>query len=68
VRKGLDAWVKKAIQETLLNMHNDPLGKTVLQNFGARKFILTTDKDYDQVFEYAREIKLDLALYDYMNE
>jgi len=68
VRKSLDPSVKEAIRETLLNMHNDPLGKTVLQNFGAGKFILTTDKDYDPVFAYAREIKLDLALYDYMNE
>jgi len=68
VRKSLGPSVKKVIQETLLNMHNDPIGKTVLKNFGARKFIWTTDKDYDPVFEYAREIKLDLAQYDYMNE
>ncbi len=68
VRNNLDSSMKKAIQETLLNMHNDPAGKTVLKNFGARKFIQTTDKDYDPVFAYAREIKLDLALYDYMNE
>lgn len=68
VRKSLDPSVKKAIQETLLNMHNDSVGKTVLKIFGARKFILTTHKDYEPVFEYAREIKLDLAQYDYMNE
>lgn len=68
VRKSLDPSVRKAIQETLLNMHNDPMGKTVLKIFGARKFIRTTDKDYDPVFEYAHKIKLDLAQYDYMNE
>jgi phosphonate transport system substrate-binding protein len=68
VRKSLDPSVKKVIQETLLNMHNDPIGKTVLKNFGARKFIWTTDKDYAPVFEYAREIELNLAQYDYMNE
>jgi phosphonate transport system substrate-binding protein len=68
VRKSLEASVKKTIQDTLLNMHDDPVGKTVLKIFGARKFILTTDKDYDPVFQYAREIKLNLAQYDYMNE
>ncbi len=68
VRKSLDPSLKKALQETLINMQNDPAGKTVLKNFGARRFILTTDKDYDPVFDYANEIKLDLAQYDYMNE
>jgi phosphonate transport system substrate-binding protein len=68
VRKNLDPSIKKEIQETLLNMHTDPNGQIVLKNFGARRFILTTYKDYDPVFKYAREIDLDLAHYDYMNE
>ena len=68
VRKSLDPSVKKALQETLLNMHNDPMGTTVLKVLGARKFIRTTDKDYAPVFEYAHKIGLDLAQYDYMNE
>jgi len=68
VRKSLDPSVKKAIQETLLGMHNDPMGKPALKILGARKFIRTTDKDYAPVFEYARKINLDLAQYDYMNE
>ncbi len=68
VRRTLDPLVIKRMQETLLNMHDNPAGQKVLNNFGARRFILTTDKDYDPVFKYAREINLDLAQYDYMNE
>ncbi len=68
VRKSLAAPVKETLREILLNMHRDSPGNTVLQNFGARKFILTTDKDYDPVFQYAHEIKLDLVHYDYLNE
>jgi len=68
VRKSLPSPVKETLREILLNMHLDPPGKTILQNFGARKFILTTDRDYEPVFQYAHEIKLDLVHYDYLNE
>jgi len=68
VRKSLASPVKETLREILLNMHLDPPGKTILQNFGARKFILTTDRDYEPVFQYAHEIKLDLVHYDYLNE
>ena len=68
VRKSLDASVQEAIRGALLNMHTDPAGQLVLKDFGARKFIVTTEKEYDPVIEFAREIKLDMAGYDYMNE
>jgi phosphonate transport system substrate-binding protein len=68
VRKDLDPSVKKALRDALLTMHGDRGGLTILLNFGAKKFIPTTDKDYEPVFRYAREISLDLATYDYMNE
>lgn len=68
VRKSLNASVQEAIRGGLLNMHTDPAGQMVLKNFGARKFIVTTEKEYDPVIEFAREIKLDMAGYDYMNE
>jgi phosphonate transport system substrate-binding protein len=67
-RKGLAPSVKTAIRETLLNMQSDPGGQAVLRSFGARRFIPTTDKDYDPVFRYAKEIHLDLSQYDYLNE
>jgi phosphonate transport system substrate-binding protein len=68
VRKDLDPSVKKALRDALLAMYSDREGLTILLNFGAKKFIPTTDKDYEPVFQYAREINLDLATYDYMND
>jgi len=68
VRKDLDASVKKRLKEALLTMHNDPEGRNVLQKFGARRFIETTDKDYEPVIRYVRTIGLDLSKYDYVNE
>jgi hypothetical protein len=49
-------------------MHQNPGGRRVLEEFGVRKFIETTDDDYRPVYRYARDAALDLATYDYMNE
>ena len=49
-------------------MNKDPEGIKVLQRFGARKFIATTDKDYDSVYKYVKQIGLNLATYNYRNE
>ena len=68
VRKDLDASVRKKLREALLTMHDDPEGRSVLKTFGARRFIETTDKDYEPVIRYARSVGLDLSKYDYMNE
>jgi len=68
VRKDLDSSLKVKLKQTLLNMHNDPAGKNVLSKFGARRFIETTDKDYAPVFSYARDIGLNLSVYDYTNQ
>jgi phosphonate transport system substrate-binding protein len=67
LKREIDFSIKQAVRETLLHMHDDPEGEAALQRFGARRFIITEDKDYEPVFEYAREIGLDLATYDYMN-
>jgi phosphonate transport system substrate-binding protein len=68
VRKDLDETLKKKLRDALLGMHENPEGLSVLKNFGARKFIETTDRDYDPVVKYAKESGLNLATYDYMNE
>jgi len=68
IRKDLDEDMKKNLTKVLLDMHNDPEGRAVLKAFGARKFIATSDADYQPVYSYAREIGLDLATYDYRNE
>ncbi len=67
VRRDMVNSVKNKLKETLLNIHNDPVGKKILTNFGAQRFIETTDEDYMNVYKYAEEINLDLSTYDYIN-
>ena len=68
VRKGLDASLKEALRDALLSMHADREGKTVLQAFGARRFLKTDDADYRTVYDYARSAGLDVATYDYLSD
>lgn len=68
VRRDLDEKIKKALCETLLRMDLDREGRAVLQQFGAARFIATTPRDYQPVFDYARLLGLDLAAYDYTND
>src|SRR5512140_1355623 len=64
LRKDIDVSVRNLLKETLLTMHLDPDGKKVLERFGALKFIETTNSDYSVVLNYAKEIRLDLAIYE----
>ncbi len=68
VSKDLDGRIKDQLKDLLLNMHNDPEGKKILKDFGARIFIETTDNDYSNVNTLAKEIGLNLKTYDYINE
>ena len=56
------------MKDTLLNMHLDAEGKKVLEDFGAQRFIETTNKDYTSVLKYAEDAHLNLATYDYIND
>lgn len=68
LRNDLDPILKGKIKNTLLTMHTDETGKIVLKKFAAKRFIATTVADYQTVYQYAAEIGLDLATYDYQNE
>ncbi len=68
VRKDLDRGLRSQLQDALLSMDADPEGVTVLKTFGARRFILTRGSDYKAVYDYARDINLRLATYDYLND
>ena len=68
VRKDIDNAIKLKLKQALINMHADPEGIDVLRKFGAKKFIETSDDDYSGVYQYVREIGLNLSTYDYMNE
>ena len=67
VRKDLDSSVKIKLRDTLLQMDGDEQGRRILQEFGAKKFIETTEKDYEPVFTYSGNVELDLHRYDYRN-
>jgi len=68
LRKDIDESLRNRLKEALLNMHRDPDGKRVLDQFEAQKFIETTNQDYGVVIRYAEQIGLDLSTYDYIND
>jgi phosphonate transport system substrate-binding protein len=67
VRRGLNNSLKIKLKNILLQMDQDEHGRQILDEFGARKFVETTTKDYNLVFSYAEKIRLDLNKYDYKN-
>jgi phosphonate transport system substrate-binding protein len=68
VRADLDDSLKNKLKEALLNMNRHKKGRKILKAFGADRFIATAAADYAPVFEFADDIGLDLATYDYMND
>lgn len=68
VRRGLPEMLKNKLKRVLLDLHTDPGGKLVLKQFGARKFIETTARDYQPVFDMAKEAKIDISRYNYRNK
>lgn len=68
LRNDIDPSLRNRLKETLLKMHLNPVGKTVLEHFGARQFIETTNQEYSVVVKYAETIGLNLATYDYAND
>jgi phosphonate transport system substrate-binding protein len=68
LRKDIDPALRSRLGEALLAMHGDPDGKKVLEQFGAQRFIETTNEEYRPVVAYANHVHLDLATYDYMND
>ena len=68
VRKNLSDTVKKKLKDTLLAMHSDPEGQAVLKEFGALRFIETSEQDYDPVHVLAQKAGIDLKKYKWQNE
>ncbi len=60
VRGDLDAAVRERLAQALLSMHQDHEGAAVLDSFGARRFVRTTDEDYRTVRDYVRAAGIDL--------
>ena len=68
IKNSFDNSITKKLKESLLNMHKDPEGKTVLKKFKAIKFIDTGEEDYSAVFDIIKKAGIDLANFDYTNK
>lgn len=68
VRKDLDESLKKKLKSILLSLHGEPDGKQVLKQFGAIRFIDTTTRDYQPVFDMATKAGINIKTYDSSNK
>ena len=68
IRKDFDGDIKSELKKALLSMDKDPEGVNVLRQFGAKRFIETTDGDYASVYKYVKQIGLNLSTYNYRNQ
>ncbi len=68
LRHDLDGHLLEKLKSALLDIDRDPSGIEVLKIFGAKRFIETTEADYQPIYRAAQEIRLDLATYDYRND
>ncbi len=62
--KEIDAAVREKLKQVLLDMDKTAEGQQVLKEFGVRRFIETRNEDYKAVYDYAREIDLDLRTFN----
>jgi len=65
VRHDLNPAIKLRLKTLLLSLHETAEGKNILKNFGARRFIETTDEDYRALYNMAQELGIDLLTYSY---
>ena len=65
VRKDLNPAIKLRIKTLLLSLHETPEGKEILKNFGAIKFVATSNDDYAVVYNMVKELGIDLHEYSY---
>ncbi|MBE0568887.1 MAG: phosphate/phosphite/phosphonate ABC transporter substrate-binding protein [Deltaproteobacteria bacterium] len=68
VRSSISKELTSKIKEALLAMDRDPEGRRILDDFGARRFVETTDKDYEIVYRYARKAGIDPATLGCLDE
>jgi phosphate/phosphite/phosphonate ABC transporter binding protein len=49
VPPGIDRRLKQALRDIFLNMHDDPVGKQILQAMRIERFVLVPDSHYDPI-------------------
>jgi phosphonate transport system substrate-binding protein len=67
IRKDLLPATRRLLRDALLTMNEDRAGRIALREFGAVRFIPTSGKDYEPVFEMAEAAGIDLEAYEYVN-
>ncbi len=67
VRKDLNPAIKLRIKTLLLSLHETPEGLEVLKNFGAIKFIKTSNDDYEALYNMVEQLGIDLREYSHKN-
>ena len=65
VRRDLNPAIKLRLKILLLSLHETAEGQEVLKNFGALKFIETTDQDYKALYNMVQELGIDLHEYSF---
>ena len=65
VRKDLNPAIKLRLRLLLLGMDTTAEGQQVLKNFGALKFIKTTNDDYKVLYNMVNQLGIDLIKYSY---
>ncbi len=65
VKNDLKTTLKVRLKGLFLNLHETDEGREVLRNFGAKKFIATTDNDYRLLHQMVNKLEIDLKSYPY---
>ena len=65
VRKDLNPAIKLRMKILLLSLHETPEGQEILKNFGALKFIATSNDDYRVLYNMINQLGIDLLEYSY---
>jgi phosphonate transport system substrate-binding protein len=65
VRKDLRPVLKLRLKGLLLNLDKSEEGQAILAQFGAKKFIVTLDEDYQVLYKMIDALEIDLTTYPY---
>lgn len=65
VRKDINPAIKLRLKTLLLAMHETTEGQEALKDFGALRFIETTNNDYVVLYNMVKELGIDLLEYSY---
>ena len=67
VRNTLDKPTKAELKNIFLNLHLDPAADTILRDFGAKRFVETSDHDYADLYRYLQDLGIDLSTYTHLD-